>query len=36
MHDLLISGDEMHPSDLGHALIARWLADILMAELAQP
>jgi len=35
IHDLLIPGDEMHPNDLGHAMIAQWLADLLLAELPQ-
>jgi len=34
IHDLLIDGDEMHPNDAGHALIAGWLTEILIADLA--
>ncbi|MFT5427236.1 MAG: lysophospholipase L1-like esterase [Gammaproteobacteria bacterium] len=32
IHDLLIPDDEMHPNDLGHQLIAKWLTDLLIAE----
>jgi len=32
--DLLLDDDAMHPNDTGHALIADWLTDILLAELA--
>jgi len=33
IHDLLIAGDEMHPNDAGHALIAQWLAEELLARI---
>lgn len=36
IHDLLIPEDEMHPNDLGHTMIAQWLADLLLAKLPQP
>jgi lysophospholipase L1-like esterase len=32
--DLLIDGDELHPSDAGHALIAEWLTEILLSDRA--
>jgi lysophospholipase L1-like esterase len=35
IHDLLIPGDEIHPSDAGHALIAGWLADLLLMDLRE-
>ncbi|MBW2493976.1 MAG: hypothetical protein JRE43_04425 [Deltaproteobacteria bacterium] len=31
--DILIPNDGIHPNDAGHALIAEWLAEILLAEL---
>lgn len=33
IHELLIPGDEMHPNDAGHTLIAHWLAEELLARL---
>jgi lysophospholipase L1-like esterase len=33
IHELLIPGDGLHPNDAGHALIAHWLAEELLAEL---
>jgi len=33
IRELLLPGDNMHPSDAGHALIAEWLAAVLMADL---
>ena len=35
IHDLLIPGDEIHPSEAGHALIACWLAEELLALLEE-
>jgi lysophospholipase L1-like esterase len=35
IHELLIPGDEIHPSEAGHALIARWLAEELLALLEE-
>jgi len=34
IHDLLIDGDEMHPNDAGHALIAQWLSEVVLADRA--
>lgn len=33
IHELLIPGDEMHPSDAGHALISQWLAAELIEQI---
>lgn len=35
IHDLLIRGDAIHPNDVGHALIAEWLADLLLVQLQE-
>jgi len=35
IHDLLIRGDDIHPNDAGHALIAKWLADLLLMQLQE-
>ena len=32
--EILLSNDDMHPNDAGHALIAEWLTEVLMADLA--
>ena len=32
IHDLLIEGDEMHPNDAGHALIAQWIPEVLVDD----
>jgi len=34
IHELLIEGDEMHPNDAGHALIAQWLSEVVLAEVS--
>ena len=31
--DILLPNDDIHPNDAGHALIAKWLTEILMADL---
>jgi len=33
IRDILISNDDIHPNDAGHALIAEWLTQVLMADL---
>ena len=33
--DLLLPNDDIHPNDAGHALIAEWLTQALMADLAE-
>ncbi|HEX9814123.1 MAG TPA: SGNH/GDSL hydrolase family protein, partial [Myxococcota bacterium] len=33
--DLLLDDDGIHPNDTGHALIAEWLTEILMADLGE-
>jgi len=35
IRDILLPDDDIHPNDAGHALIADWLAAILMADLAE-
>jgi lysophospholipase L1-like esterase len=32
--DILLPNDDIHPNDAGHAMIAEWLTEILMADLA--
>jgi len=32
--DILLPNDAIHPNDAGHALIAEWLTEVLMADLA--
>ena len=34
VRDLLITNDDIHPNDAGHALIAEWLLEVILAELA--
>jgi len=34
IHELLIPDDEMHPNDAGHALIAQWLTEVVLAEVS--
>ena len=34
VEDLLIENDGIHPNDAGHALIAEWLTDVLLSEMA--
>ncbi len=34
IRDILLSNDDIHPNDAGHALIAEWLTEILIADLA--
>jgi len=33
--DILLPNDDIHPSDAGHALIAEWLTEILMADITR-
>lgn len=35
IRDILIPNDDIHPNDAGHALIAEWLTQVLMADLAE-
>ena len=32
--EILLPNDDIHPNDAGHALIAEWLTEVLMADLA--
>jgi lysophospholipase L1-like esterase len=32
--DILLPNDDIHPNDAGHAMIAEWLTEILLADLA--
>jgi len=34
IRDLLLPNDDIHPNDAGHALIAEWLTEVVMADLA--
>lgn len=34
IRDILIPNDDIHPNDAGHALIAEWLTQVLLADLA--
>jgi acyl-CoA thioesterase-1 len=34
VRDLLIPNDDIHPNDAGHALIAQWLLEVILADLA--
>jgi len=35
IRDILIPNDDIHPNDAGHALIAEWLTQALMADLTR-